>query len=203
MSPDPTGLAARRAPRAGARRRRQALTVVLGLVILLTGCSGDSSPSADQASTPTTVPGAVETPTYVDPAIPISSPVGREFAIMLPADPGSGWRWILSPIDNTRLIALGSHFSDDAQLLVEAETATTTTTGVTTTVGTGAKDSTATTEAVSVLPLVQIISFAGRAVGPAALTFQYSQIAGTPQDKNRVLTFSVEIVPSTTPPTNR
>ena len=122
---------------------------------------------------------------------------------MLPADPGSGWRWVLSPIDNNRLIALGSHFSDDAQLLVEAETATTTTTRVTTTVGTGAKDSTTTTEAVSVLPLVQIISFAGRAVGSAALTFQYSQIAGTPQDKNRVLTFSVEIVPSTTPPTNR
>jgi len=174
--------------------------------MLIGGCSGGSSSNADQESTSTTVPGAPETPTYVDPAIPISTPVGQEFAVMLPADPGSGWRWILSPIDNNKLIALGSRFSDDAQLLAKADTATTTTTttqATTTTVATAATDSSSATTVPAVLPLVQIISFAGRSIGATSVTFQYSQIAGVPEAKNRVVTFSIEIVPNPTPPTLR
>ena len=186
------------------RRRRHALVILIGLLLLVAGCSGGSSSNSDQASSSTTVPGAVETPIHVDPAVPISSPVGREFAIMLPADPGSGWRWILSPIDNTRLIALGSHFSDDAQQLLKAETATTTTTAVVpTTIAPTATTSSSTTTAPPVLPLVQIISFAGRAVGPTSITFQYAQIAGAPDAQNRVVTFSVDLVAAPTPTTTR
>lgn len=179
------------------------LALATGLLLLIVGCSGGSSSTTDQESTSTTVPGTPETPTYVDPAIPISTPVGKEFAIMLPADPGSGWRWILSPIDNSKLIALGSHFSDDAQLLAKADAATTTTTAVTTTVRPSSTESSTTTTAQAVLPLVQIISFAGRAIGPTSISFQYSQIAGVPEAKNRVVTFAVEVVPNPTPPTTR
>jgi hypothetical protein len=142
-----------------------------------------------------------EVPAYVDPAIPISSPVGREFSIMLPADPGSGWRWVLTPIDNTRLIALGSRFSDDPDLMAKAESVATTTIAAPTTTrfGTASTSSPSTTIAPAILPLVQIVSFAGRSVGPATLTFQYTQIIDAPQEQNRVVTFSVEIVPP--PPT--
>lgn len=120
---------------------------------------------------------------------------------MLPADPGSGWRWVLTPIDNTRLIALGSRFSDDPDLMARADAAATATTlaPTTTRFGTASTTSTSTTNAPAVLPLVQIVSFAGRSVGPATLTFQYTQIIDAPQAQNRVVTFSVEIVPP--PPT--
>ena len=134
-------------------------------------------------------------PVYVDPAVPITVAVGKEFSIMLPADPGSGWRWVLAPIDNTRLIALGSRFSDDPNLLSKAQAATTTTT----TLARSGNATTSTTETTipAVLPLVQIISFVGRAAGPAALSFSYNQIAGAPQAENRVVTFSVQVVPET------
>lgn len=179
------------------------LAIVAVLTVVFSSCSGGSSSSNDDASSVTTlVTPAI--PTYVDPAAPITSPVGSEFSIMLPADPGSGWRWVLSPIDNTRLIALGSRFSDDPDLLQRAMSATTTTTTVaratTTRPGTAATSSTTTTTTTPpVLPLVQIISFAGRSVGPATLTFSYTQIAGAPQAENRVVTFTVTIV--TPPPT--
>ena len=115
---------------------------------------------------------------------------------MLPADPGSGWRWVLSPIDNTRLIALGSHFSDDPDLLAKAESATTTTT---TTVRAGNSTTSTTTEipVPAVLPLVQIISFAGRAPGTAVISLSYNQIAGAPKAENKVVTFTVQIVTET------
>jgi len=132
----------------------------------------------------------------VDPAAPITTTIGKEFAIMLPADPGSGWRWVLAPIDNSRLIALGSRFSDDPELLGKAESAvTTTTTGVR--AGNPSTSSTTQTTLPAVLPLVQIISFAGRAVGPATISLSYDQIAGAPQAENKVVTFTVQIVPST------
>jgi hypothetical protein len=164
------------------------------------GCSGGASSSGDDLAS-STVPPPPEIPTYVDPAIPISSPIGREFSIMLPADPGAGWRWVLTPIDNTRLIALGSRFSDDPNLMAKVDSATPTTIAAPTTTrfGTASTSSTSTTVAPAVLPLVQIISFAGRSLGPATLTFQYTQIAGEPQAQNRVLTFSVEII--SPPPT--
>lgn len=181
-------------------RLRHTVVVAIGLFTLLAGCSSGTSASSDQAPTETSIPGRVDPSTYVDPSIPISTAVGREFAIMLPADPGSGWRWVLAPIDNSRLIALGSGFSDDAELLVKAAAATATTTPPTTRLTTATTSSSATTTtAPAALPLVQIISFAGRSVGPATLSFRYTQIAGQPQAENKVLTFTVQVVPE--PPT--
>ena len=121
---------------------------------------------------------------------------------MLPADPGSGWRWVLTPIDNSRLIALGSRFSDDPALLAKAQGATTTTS---TTIRAGNATTTSTTDTTlpAVLPLVQIISFAGRAAGPATISFSYNQIAGTPQAQNNVVTFTVQVVPDTPTTTTR
>ena len=184
------------------RRLRPTAVVAIGLFALLVGCSSGTSSSSDQIPAESGIPGRVDPPTYVNPAIPISTAVGREFAIMLPADPGSGWRWVLAPIDNSRLIALGSGFSDDADLLAKATaaTATTTATPPTTRLTTATTPpSTTSTTAPAVLPLVQIISFAGRSVGPATLSFRYTQIAGQPQAENRVLTFTVQVVPQ--PPT--
>jgi hypothetical protein len=135
----------------------------------------------------------------VDPATPITATIGKEFAIMLPADPGSGWRWVLAPIDNSRLIALGSHFSDDPELVLRVQSATKTSTTTTTRVQAGNPSSSSTTETTipAVLPLVQIISFAGRGIGPATISLSYDQIAGAPQAENKVNTFTVQIVPST------
>ena len=174
---------------------RALLTLVSAMIVVLVGCSGGSSSSSSETTT-TTAPAQAATPTYVDPAAPITTTVGKEFAIMLPADPGSGWRWVLSPIDNTRLIALGSHFSDDPDLLAKAERATTTTT---TTVRAGNSTTSTTTEipVPAVLPLVQIISFAGRAPGTAVISLSYNQIAGAPKAENKVVTFTVQIVTET------
>jgi len=121
---------------------------------------------------------------------------------MLPADPGSGWRWVLTPIDNSRLIALGSRFSDDPDLLAKAQSATTTTS---TTIRAGNATTSLTTDTTlpAVLPLVQIVSFAGRAAGPATISFSYNQIAGTPQAQNSVVTFTVQVVPDTPTTTSR
>jgi hypothetical protein len=138
----------------------------------------------------------------VDPAVPISTAVGKEFAIMLPADPGSGWRWVLTPIDNSRLIALGSRFSDDPDLLPKAQSAKTTT-STTIRAGNATTSSTTDTTLPAVLPLVQIISFAGRAAGPETISFSYNQIAGTPQAQNGVVTFTVQVVPDTPTTTTR
>jgi len=168
----------------------------MGVFMLLAGCSGGSSAVSDESATTTTIAPPEATATYVDPAVPITTTVGKEFAIMLPADPGSGWRWVLAPIDNSRLIALGSRFSDDPELLLEAGSATTTTT---TGVRAGNLTTSSTTETTlpAVLPLVQIISFAGRAPGPATISLSYNQIAGVPQAQNNVVTFTVQIVPAT------
>ena len=122
---------------------------------------------------------------------------------MLPADPGSGWRWVLAPIDNSRLIALGSHFSDDPELVLRVQSATKTSTTTTTRVRAGNPATSSPTETAipAVLPLVQIISFAGRGIGPATISLSYDQIAGAPQAENKVVTFTVQIIPST-PTTN-
>ncbi|MEX1218543.1 MAG: hypothetical protein WEA11_08505 [Acidimicrobiales bacterium] len=190
-----------RQSRPHAMARRSAAIFALGLITLVLGCSSQSSSSSD--SSPTALePAGAETPTFFNPLLPVTATVGREFAIMLPADPGSGWRWVLTPIDNTRLIALGSYFSDDTALLAQAAAVTTTTT---TTIAAARPTApsvppdTAVTPAV--LPLVQIISFAGRSAGSTALTFQYTQIAGTPEAQNTVVTFSVQIVPEVATPT--
>jgi len=180
-------------------RRRHALALAIGVFVLLAGCSGGSSAGSDESATTTTIAPPEATATYVDPAAPITTTVGTEFAIMLPADPGSGWRWVLAPIDNSRLIALGSHFSDDPDLLREAESATTTTTGVR--AGNLTTSSTTETTLPAVLPLVQIISFAGRSAGPATISLSYNQIAGVPQAQNNVVTFTVQVVPATPPTT--
>jgi len=197
MDSDPTPIRMTRNRVAPPSRLRHLVVVAIGLLTLLVGCSSGTSSSSDQAPTETSIPGRVDPPTYVNPAVPISTAVGREFAIMLPADPGSGWRWVLAPIDNSRLIALGSGFSDDAELIAKAEvaTATTTTTPPTTRFNAAAASSTTTTTTLAVFPLVQIISFAGRSVGPATLSFRYTQIAGQPQAENKVLTFVVQVVP--------
>lgn len=178
-------------------RLRHLVVLAIGLLTLLVGCSSGTASGSDPTPADASIPARVDPPTYVDPSVPISTAVGREFAIMLPADPGSGWRWVLTPIDNSRLIALGSGFSDDAQLIAKAQiaTATTTTTPPTTRFNATAASSTTTTTSPVVLPLVQIISFAGRSVGPATLSFRYTQIAGQPQAENKVLNFTVRVVP--------
>ena len=97
-------------------RRRAAAALAVALVTLLTAsiasaCGGGSSSDTTVDSPDVTIPADVVVAT--DPATPISVAVGHRFAIVLPADPGDGWRWAVQPFDTTRLVALGSEFSDD------------------------------------------------------------------------------------------
>jgi hypothetical protein len=82
--------------------------------------------------------------------------------------------------------------------LAKVESATTTTTTTRVRAENPTTSSTTETTLPAVLPLVQIISFAGRAAGPATISFSYNQIAGVSQAPNNVVTFTVQVVPATT-----
>lgn len=170
-------------------------SVTLLLALVVVGCSGDSGSSSATTTAPTV---EMREPTWTDPAVPIPVELGHRFAIMLPADPGSGWRWVLVPVDTTFLIPLGSQFSDDPDLSSQTAPVVTafptTTTWITTTLPPDATTTTTT----EVLPLTQLVSFAGRGAGTTAVTFRYEQIGAAPPEQPRIVSFTVVISPVTT-----
>jgi predicted secreted protein len=164
-----------------------AALAALGFAALgVAACSGDE-PDGATGSTTTTVEELTYT-AFSDASVPVTVEVGRRFAIMLPADPAHGWRWVVEPVDATILAPLGSEFSDNPAWLAQATTTTTTappppedttTTflGATTTT-LASPDTTAapTTTTTAPGPLVQIISYAGRTDGIAQVTLRYERI---------------------------
>lgn len=193
--------------------RRPRVAGALGVVTLTLGlglaaCGGGSSSSV--AAPPTTVPDDVVIAT--DPNVPIVVELGHRFSVVLPADPGDGWRWTVEPFDTARLAALGSEFSDDDARRAAAVTVTTippTTPTTPTTVAPGRGPTTSTTSTVppaetpappAVPPLVQIISFAGRAAGTTTVSFRAAQIVATSPAPPAVVRWTVEIVPAVVGP---
>lgn len=192
-----------RLPATAARRRTGALLLV-GVLALGPGVAacGGSGSSGGEATPPTTIPDDFVVAT--DPALPIQVEVGHRFAIVLPADPGEGWRWVVQPFDTTKLVALGSGFSDDEKERAASTAATSTTsttlaaraTATSTTTTTNPDAPTTTTTAMP--PLVQMVSFAGRAPGTASITFRAARIVETTPSSPVVVKWSVEIVPART-----
>lgn len=175
------------------------LTIGLGLA----ACGGGSSSTL--VTPPSTVPDDVVIAT--DPNVPIVVEVGHRFAVVLPTDPGEGWRWSVQPFDTSRLVALGSEFSDDDARRAGAATVTTTTAPSTTVApGRGATTSTTaipseeTPAPPSLPPLVQIISFAGRAAGTTTVSFKAAQIVTASSAPAVVVRWTVEIVPAVVGP---
>ena len=165
----------------------------------MTACGGGSSD--DVTTPPTTLPDDVVLAT--DPNVPIVVEVGHRFAIVLPADPGDGWRWTVQPFDTSRLVALGSEFSSDDARRAGAATVTTTTAPVpaptpTPTPTTPTPDGPPPSPAVP--PLVQIVSFAGRAAGTTTVAFSATRIVNTSPAPPVVVRWTVEVVPAAVGP---
>lgn len=175
-------------------------TIVVLVGSTLTGCGGGSSGSGD--TTTTTAPYELQYAAHADPAVPISVEAGRRFAVILPADPGSGWRWVLGPVDAAIVLPLGSEFRDDADLLARTKSAVTTTTSAPTPTTARPSGSSTTTASTSTsiaasTPLVQILSFAGRSPATTTLTFRYERIGAPPDAAPIVVTFTVTVTPLT------
>jgi len=201
------------APRPTERQRAFRTALGAGTVVLflaLVGCSGGSTSSSPDPSSITTPqgPSELQYKAHTDPASPITVASGHRFAIMLPADPGAGWRWVMAPVDTTIVVPLGSEFRDDASLLTQTNSAVTSTTSTispaTTRSGTSSGPSAANSvtpvspSTTTALPLVQLLSFAGRNVGATTIRFRYEQIGGAVGPPVTV-TFNLTVTPSTAP----
>lgn len=171
------------------RRVLAALALVGSACLGVVACSGSDGPAEGTTTTVTTADEALQVPVYSDPAQVITVDVGRRFAVMVPADPADGWRWVVEPVDTRVLAPLGSEFRNDPALLAQATTTTTaapadsTESSTTLAVGrsTTTRATTSTTEAPSTTttapgPLVQIVSYAGRTTGVATITLRYERI---------------------------
>lgn len=201
-------------PSVGRRVRRRArtalvagvVTVVLAAGAVACGGGGNEGDGSDAATPATTVPSDVVVAT--DPTVPVTVEVGHRFAIVLPADPGDGWRWVVQPFDTALLVALGSEFRDDEQQRIASTAATSTTsttiagrttaTSTTMTTSPTANPDESTTTTTSMPPLVQIVSFAGRAPGTATLSFSATQIVPVPDARPTVVTWTVQVTAATT-----
>lgn len=187
------------------RTPHRTATVVLVLVLgsALAACGGGGSSTNGGRAPDTTVPTDVVIAT--DPAVPAVVQVGHRLSIVLPADPGGGSRWVLQPFDTSRLVALGSEFSDDeaeraASVIVTTTTATTTTTTPPGRATTTAAPDAPTTTTTALPPLVQVVSFAGRAEGTTTLTFRSNRIVPSPDERPMVVTWRVQVT-AAPPPT--
>lgn len=185
-----------------ARAALLAALVTLATAPLAVACGSDGGTSTGPASTSTTSP--LDVVVATDPAVPIVVAIGRRFSIVLPADPGDGWRWVVQPFDASRLVALGSEFSDDTvqRMASTAATSTTSTTtagrAIATSTTTTAPPDASTTTTTAMPPLVQIVSFAGRAQGTVTLSFRATQIVPTSDAKPVTVTWTVQVGPPTT-----
>ena len=141
--------------------------------------------------------------------------MGKRFAIMLPADPAHGWRWVVEPVDTTYLAPLGSEFRDDPALLAQSTTTTTeppppeTTTTLFT--GRGRRPPSSPPRPPRARrprrrrpgPLVQVVSYAGRSAGVTTVTLRYERIgtAEEPSDATQTVVFTVLVgTPPVVPP---
>ncbi len=194
------------------RRALVALVVFAALGLLAAACSGGGD--GDAGDTTTTTPPADGSMPIIssDPSQPVLVPVGRRFAIMVPADPEHGWRWVVEPVDTRLLAPLGSEFREDPALLASATTTTTAPPPPDTTAPelgetTTTADASTTTEpgptttTTAPGPLVQIISYAGRADGATTVTLRYERIGGDGGETPQTMVFTVLVGNVVPPPT--
>ena len=207
-----------------------AISLLSVLALLGDGCrgGGGAGGAVGPTTTDSTSPGELSFDTYSDPSAPITVDVGRRFAFLVPVDPADGWRWIVEPVDIAVLAPLGSEFREDPALLARATTTTTTTAPVQAPEGfnlpeqpagdgqgdpTGPPEPTVTTPSSSSVPgsdapttvpgpLVQIISFAGRAPGTATVTLREEQLGsgGTGGRPGARVVFTVVVADLDAPP---
>lgn len=187
-----------------------ALAMLAALGVTLGGCAGDDGASPTTVTAP--APGLeddLEFPAWSDPGQVVTIDTGRRFAIALPADPARGWRWVVGPVDTTYLVPLGTEFVDDQATLAQVTTTTTvpppedpgpTTTllGATTTSTTTEPPETTTTTAPG--PLVQVMSFAGRAGGLTEISVRYERIGATEEELADAETLVFQVLIGTPPP---
>ncbi len=190
-------------------RRALAALAALGVgAIALVACSGSEGSGTGTTTTMTTAAEGLTYTAFSDPAVTITVDVGKRFAIMLPADPAHGWRWVVEPVDTTFLAPLGSEFRDDPTLLAQSTTTTTappppeTTTTLFTGRTTTTTEPTPTTEGPTTTttapgPLVQIVSYAGRNPGTTTVTLRYERIgtAEQPSEATQTVVFTVLVGP--------
>lgn len=187
------------------RRRRLIASLVLSLSLFTLSCGGNGE-SVSEDQTTTTSPAELQVKVFTDPAKPVTAKVGQRFAVMLPANPGAGWKWTVTGIDNRILLPLGLEFTDDASLEANANPSVTSTTttlapprpptngqnrATTTTTVAATAPANAPTTTVPSLSLVQINSFAGRIVATTQLVFEGRTISGEPNGYR--VAFNVEI----------
>jgi hypothetical protein len=190
-------------------RRALAALAALGVgAIALAACSGDEGPAASTTSTTSTTIEGLTYTAFSNPADTITVDVGKRFAIILPADPAHGWRWVVEPVNTTYLAPLGSEFRDDPALLAQSTTTTTeppppeTTTTLFTGRSTTTTEPTPTTDGPTTTttapgPLVQIVSYAGRNAGVTKVTLRYERIgtADRPSEATQTVVFTVQVGP--------
>ena len=209
------------------RRALVALSLLGCACLGAVGCSGDGGGSAATSTSTSTAPAELTYEAYSDPTALVQVDVRRRFAIMLPADPAKGWRWVVEPVDTNVLAPLGSEFREDPALLAQATTTTAppppelpsleelaellapgedgpdgTAPGSTTTTAPPVTEPPETTTTTAPGPQVQIVSYAGRALGVASVTLRYERIgtADTPDEPARTVVFDVVVGEIFSPP---
>ena len=170
-------------------------------VVACSGADGDDT----SETTVTNVAPESTVSRFSDPNLPVAAPIGRRFAIVLPADPANGWRWVAAPVDATCLAPLGSEFPDDPELLAQATTTTTapappeeppaTVPGATITTAPTTTAAQAPPPTTVPGPLVQVISYAGKARCTAEITLGYERIGSAQEAPDPVeeITFTVVV----------
>ena len=178
-------------------RRRPLRALAVAVVLLsgatLVGCGGSGSGTADTTAT-------TEPPLPVDQQLVGSSPatvtLGREFSLVLPAEPTAGRRWVVTAYDPAVLLPLGIEFEQDPRLLTMGLAATTTTTTAPappTTAAPNASTSTTTTTTPPRPDRAQLISFAPRAIGTTTITLRYDRV-GITDPLPTLMTFRISVV---------
>ena len=162
----------------GRSRAIRALLAALAVGLLVMGamaCSGNES-NASSSSTLDDPDGAQVTAPQVacytkdqaDPAAPLTVSIGAQFALVLAAEPATGFSWQpTTPADSRFLLTVGTEFRGPGE-------------------GCG-----------GVATESQVLRYVGKAPGTAQITLHYSRPA-TAEPDDQVLTFTVNVVDPTT-----
>jgi predicted secreted protein len=145
-------------------------------LFLAAGCSGAESNSTS-STTVTVAPGDATTLVTVavhsDPAAPITVALGQQFAIVLEADPGSGFSWQAeAPPDPKVVLSMGTEFRAPGQAVA----------GV---------PGTATS---------QVLRYGGRGLGNTQIALRYGRPGAAPAADDKRETFSVTVTQTGEPP---
>lgn len=178
-------------------RLQRLLASGAALLVLATGpavaCGGSGSDS-NTTTTTTELPLPVDFP-LVDRS-PATVTLGRQFGLVLPAEPTAGRRWVVTAYDPAVLLPLGVQFEQDPRLLAMGMAATTTSTTTSTTVGPPSNPSTSSTPPTTTTPSIpdraQLLSFVGRVATTTRITLRYERV-GVPDPTPPTMVFTIEV----------